>query len=60
MYVHPDLLAVIARRRVADLVERGADVRAAAQAQPPQAQEPVGQSYRLPDGSWLHLRHDSA
>ena len=61
MHAHPDLLTLIARGHAADLLERAEDERSAARAQLEQAApEQVGESYRLPDGSWLHLRHDSS
>jgi hypothetical protein len=62
MYPHSDLLKAIAAERVAALRERGEDERRKAPEHKPEEQRPeaAGTSYRLRDGSWLHLRHDSS
>jgi hypothetical protein len=63
MHPHPDMLRAIADGHVKDMLERHDDERRAAQARVDAAErvpERVGPSYRLKDGSWLHLRHESS
>jgi hypothetical protein len=50
---------VLARERVAELMRTAERERRAAKPQAP-AVKPVGPSYRLPNGSWIYRRRDSA
>jgi hypothetical protein len=55
----PALHMALARERVADLM-RTAELERRAVKPQAQAVEPLGPSYRLPDGSWIYRRRDSA
>jgi hypothetical protein len=55
----PALHMALARERVTDLIRTAESERRAAKLRAP-AVEPVGPSYRLPDGSWIYPRRDSA
>jgi hypothetical protein len=57
--MNPALHMALARERVADLIRTAELERRAAKPQAP-AVETVGPSYRLPDGSWIYRRRDSA
>ena len=63
MHAHPAIIQALVSERVAELVRGAGCEGAAARAYAPQREREsiaLGDSLRLPDGSWIHLRHDSA
>jgi hypothetical protein len=61
MHLHPAVIQALYSERAAELAREAERERAAARARE-RVRETValGGSLRLPDGSWVHLRHDSA
>jgi len=61
MHAHPAIIQALVSERVAELAREAGRERAAARAYARERETiALGDSLRLPDGSWIHLRHDSA
>ena len=61
MRAHPEIVRALARERIAEETRATERERAAACAVARErAAVAVGDSLRLRDGRWVHLRHDSA
>jgi hypothetical protein len=63
MHAHPAIIQALISERVAELAREAERERAVTRARAREREREtiaLGDSLRLPDGSWIHLRHDSA